>query len=407
MSINKNCFDVTRKYAGKMKNKNIYKNNLNFANIPSTLQNIYWINWYTLPLAFIDEIPKNNHTVAIFLDCFGYALYKELKTEIKEIFKRHKIKSKKILSQFPSTTVAHVTTLNTWKPVYDHGLYEFYMFQSLLNNVICPFTGEIQENYQYQKKRIKLTDYLPKSNYFETFRKNNIEYRKYIPRENIWNEYDDFYNIDATIISYKNDYEWLHQIRESIEKTPNEKKIHQIYFPQIDSLSHKYWIDTSIVLDTTILLLKQIHLLLVSKTSKTTFLIFADHWQDIARKRFYLNEIPHIDDYVYKNEKGEMPIIGSGRDLFIKTNRPAELKAKILEYIGNMADVYLIEEFYTSWNLWNNFEKVKKFWDVLVLPFEGNLVFWNMSEQINAKKIGNHGGMSSAEIEIPFLFFEN
>lgn len=78
----------------------------------------------------------------VFLDAFGW--------RFAERHARHPLLVKlardgvlaPMASQFPSTTVAHVTTMHTGLPVEAHGLYEWQIYEPSVDRVIRPFVDQ-------------------------------------------------------------------------------------------------------------------------------------------------------------------------------------------------------------------------------------------------------------------------
>jgi predicted AlkP superfamily pyrophosphatase or phosphodiesterase len=70
----------------------------------------------------------------ILLDAFGRRF---LERHADHPFLR-RLEVTEIASQFPSTTTAHVTTMHTGRPVGEHGLYEWHVYEPTLDAVIVP-----------------------------------------------------------------------------------------------------------------------------------------------------------------------------------------------------------------------------------------------------------------------------
>lgn len=105
----------------------------------------------TAPPAGFAELPATaaralrdgrRRVVVVFLDAFGWRFV--------ERHRAHPLLAKlaregvlaPMASQFPSTTVAHVTTMHTGLPVGDHGLYEWQVYEPTVGRVIRPFVEE-------------------------------------------------------------------------------------------------------------------------------------------------------------------------------------------------------------------------------------------------------------------------
>jgi len=73
-----------------------------------------------------------------------------------------------IATQFPPTTTAHVTTMHTGRPVGEHGLYEWRLYEPSLGEVVVPLRGDdcrrfLDGDTLYQRLPVRSTVLQPAS----------------------------------------------------------------------------------------------------------------------------------------------------------------------------------------------------------------------------------------------------
>ena len=104
-----------------------------FAQIPSFILSQFQIPQKTaLPIDCVSNCSGNTENIIVFfIDGFGWSLLNRIyeNSPLLKRFRDHGIVSA-ITSQFPSTTAAHVTTFYTGKPVYETGIFEWYMYEA-------------------------------------------------------------------------------------------------------------------------------------------------------------------------------------------------------------------------------------------------------------------------------------
>ncbi len=111
-----------------------------FADIPAFLQStllggsspaLQPQGWASLPHRY-------DRVVVLFLDALGWRFF--------ERFQDHPLLQRfvrsgsvtRLTSQFPSTTSAHVTTLYTGDPVGQHGVFEWFYYEPVVDAMIGP-----------------------------------------------------------------------------------------------------------------------------------------------------------------------------------------------------------------------------------------------------------------------------
>jgi predicted AlkP superfamily pyrophosphatase or phosphodiesterase len=80
------------------------------------------------------EVERHERAGVILLDAFGRRF---LERHGEHPFLR-RLAVTEIEAQFPSTTAAHVTTMHTGRPVGEHGLYEWHVYEPALDAIITP-----------------------------------------------------------------------------------------------------------------------------------------------------------------------------------------------------------------------------------------------------------------------------
>jgi hypothetical protein len=96
-----------------------------------------------LPATAARALRDGRRRVAVvFLDAFGWRFVERHRSHPLLMKLARDGTLAPMASQFPSTTVAHVTTMHTGLPVTDHGLYEWRVFEPAAGRVIRPFVEE-------------------------------------------------------------------------------------------------------------------------------------------------------------------------------------------------------------------------------------------------------------------------
>ena len=96
-----------------------------FAGIPNRIRDAFTSGKYDAVVLFL-------------IDAFGWRFLERFQDAafLQRMAKYGRIE--KLTSQFPSTTAAHVTTIHTGLPVGQSGIYEWYYYEPLVDQIIAP-----------------------------------------------------------------------------------------------------------------------------------------------------------------------------------------------------------------------------------------------------------------------------
>src|SRR3990167_4240162 len=110
-----------------------------FSKIPETILSLLTGEGEGLPPSCYSMSEGSYEGVVLFfLDAFGWSIFNRYKDHpFCRRFLQQGIVSK-ISTQFPSTTAAHVTTIHTGLEVGETGIYEWFQYEPLVDEMIAP-----------------------------------------------------------------------------------------------------------------------------------------------------------------------------------------------------------------------------------------------------------------------------
>lgn len=385
-------------------------NGKNFINIINSIKHNFGINdGITLENKKIKKILLNKEKVVfILVDAFGWKFYKSVREDskfFKEIRKRGI--EEKITSQFPSTTTAHVTSVITGKDVSTHGFFEWFTYDSKINEVFTPFL------FDYEGKE----EILPKDNLFKELKENGVCSTIITPNYINNSYYSRELFKDGEVKGYDSVEEMFDILLQGIKKDKG-KNFYYIYYPQIDSIGHEYGMSSYkayFEINNFIKALDNFYNNVLDKgVNEGIFILSADHGQMEIKDRIYLNElIPNIEEYMLKDSKGRSIVpVGYNRDMFLYIKKEFETYVYELlkEKFKDKGEIYLVKDLIDKGVFINPSETfLSRMGNIVIIPYDGYGVWWFEKGKYEISLKGSHGGLTKDEMEIPLLIynFEN
>ena len=385
-------------------------NGKNFINIINSIKHNFGINdGITLENKKIKKILLNKEKVVfILVDAFGWKFYKSVREDskfFKEIRKRGI--EEKITSQFPSTTTAHLTSVITGKDVSTHGFFEWFTYDSKINEVFTPFL------FDYEGKE----EILPKDNLFKELKENGVCSTIITPNYINNSYYSRELFKDGKVKGYDSVEEMFDILLQGIKKDKG-KNFYYIYYPQIDSIGHEYGMSSYkayFEINNFIKALDNFYNNVLDKgVNEGIFILSADHGQMEIKDRIYLNElIPNIDEYMLKDSKGKSIVpVGYNRDMFLYIKKEFEIYVYELlkEKFKDKGEIYLVKDLIDKGVFINPSETfLSRMGNIVIIPYDGYGVWWFEKGKYEISLKGSHGGLTKDEMEIPLLIynFEN
>lgn len=380
-----------------------------FSQIPSTILHLLGCKDGGLPKDCI-EPHKSDRVVLLLVDGFGWKFvekYKDRYPFLKRFFENGIVS--KLTSQFPSTTAAHMTTLCSTQPVGDHGIYEWFMYEPIVERVVAPLLFAFAGDKKIGTLEGHLTpaEFYPEGLFFEELRKNNINCTVFQQETIAHSVYSNWMFNETRRVSYKN---WPEGVK-LLEENLSTKGLFYIYFGDFDYEAHHHGVLSKEVEKAVDLCFQTLESLVIPPS--TTFLMTADHGMiDIDPKTtIYLNQkFPTLGEKLKMGADGHpLTPAGSCRDYFLHVKPPyiMEVYKELKEGLGGVAWVCLTAEliergFFGPRGI--SRECQKRMADVAIIAKGSHSIWWYEEGRFVQNLHAMHGGLTPEELEIPFLY---
>ena len=380
-----------------------------FASLPQHIGEVLSANQYDAVVLFL-------------IDAFGWRFFE--KFQELPFFQQisHAGTFTKLTSQFPSTTAAHITTIHTGMPVGEHGIFEWYYYEPELDGVIAPllfsFAGTSQRD-TLKPSGVKPASLYPATTLYRSLKQQGVAASIFQHREYTPSTYSNAVFKGAKAIGYRTLPEALVNLSAKLSEAKPPAYFF-FYYDRIDAICHEYGPESPQTTAEILVFLMTIeHIFLkalAGSRKKFLFMLTADHGQVEVdpQTAIYLNREPAfagIEKFLKTNSRGEMLVpAGSARDffLYIKPESLDEAQAFLTSRLAGRAEVRRVSELMQA----GYFGPVisprfrERAGDLVILPYQGESVWWFEQDKFEQKFRGHHGGLTKQELEIPLIRWE-
>ncbi len=394
-----------------------YKANC-FSNLPILTKVFFGLEGKDkLPISFKNKrfLQKQN-LIFLFIDSFGWRFIEKYQAHpfLKKLIRYGQLV--KATSQFPSTTAAHVTTINVGLPVGEHGVHEWFYYEPEVDKIIAPLLFSLAgpkegrgnlESYGVSPERL-----FPFKTLYEELKEFGIKSYTFGFKEFTPSPYSNVVFKGAEkVIPYSTLPEAITNLFEILYLAKGRSYFY-LYFEKIDSINHVYGPSSSQSEAEIIAFLEIMDKVFWPKFEKvlknTSFVLFADHGQiEVDPQRtFYLNrEVPSIEKYLRTNKEGRvLAPAGSPRDMFlyVKEELLEETEGVLKKKLAGIAEVVRTEEFVKKGYFGEKVSErfLERVGNLILLPYPGETVWWYEKDRFEMRYFGHHGGLSAEEMEI-------
>ena len=359
--------------------------------------------------------------VLFLIDGFGWRFFERFQETpfLKRLAKHGQVE--KLISQFPSTTAAHLTTIHTGWKVGQSGVHEWYYYEPGLDAIIAPllfsYAGTPQRD-TLKPTGVQPASIYPRGTFYPELKKMGVKPFVFGIRDYTPSTYSSVVMDGAELRSFKTLSEALINLGLLLQEQTVPAYLY-LYFDRIDMLAHDYGPSapqTEAEIQTFLLVMDYYFERVFQGKKRVLFLMTADHGQvDVSpQTTIYLNlhrDFAGINRFLKTNLKGQLLVpAGSPRDMFlyIKDELLDEAQSFLGQWLEGKADVvkteYLIEQGYFGPEVSSRFRE--RAGNLVILPYEKESVWWYEKGKFEQRFYGHHGGLTPEEMETVLYTYE-
>src|SRR4051794_2206450 len=379
-----------------------------FAALPATVERLLLgRGGGGLPRAALGDAPERvERILLVLLDAFGWRFFDRY-ADTHPLLRRFVADGTvaKLTSQFPSTTTAHVTTLHTGRPVAEHGLYEWNIYEPMLDALVtpllCSFAGDGVRD-TLRRERVDARTLYPTDTHYRRLGADGVRSVAFHPSSFAPSTYDGVLLAGADLRPY-NTLDGAFADVATALAGPGPVYAY-LYIDTLDAVGHRLGPSSEAFDAEATRCLDAIEAALTNLPTGTLLLLAADHGQvdvDPNTPRF-VNELwPRIGTHLRRDRRGRpLAPAGSARDLFLHTTPGghAHVLGRLRELVGDRAEVHATADLVAEGVFAPPGPRLRdRLGDVCVLAAPGETVWWRERGRFDMRFRGHHGGLTPDE----------
>jgi hypothetical protein len=382
-----------------------------FAALPATVKRLLLGDDGGLPLTAIADVAAPvQRVVLVLLDAFGWRFF-ERHADEHPLLRRMLAEGAvaKLATQFPSTTAAHITTVHTGRPVHQHGLYEWNVYDPALDALVTPMLFSFAGDGVRDTLRSAGVDpraLYPTGTVYLELAARGVRSIAFQPASFTPSTYDGVLLDGVALHPYETLDGGLEALAAALRADPGPVYAY-LYADSLDACGHHYGPSSLAFRAEAVRCLDAIEAGLRALPAGTLVLLAADHGQiDVDPSRtLFVNELwPEIAACLRRDHRGRpLAPAGSARDLFLHTAPGARERAvtRLRELLGERAAVHATSDLIAE-GLFGpapGERLLDRVGDVCVLPGPGETVWWRERGRFDMRFRGHHGGLTPEEAE--------